>query len=370
MKEILEIKVKELHIKPKSFAKSLIIWYKAHKRELPWRETNDPYLIWISEIILQQTRVNQGLPYYYKFAETFPTVYDLANAPEDKVLRLWQGLGYYSRARNLHACAKMVVDQYDGHFPDEFQSLKKLKGIGDYTAAAIASIAFKKAHPVLDGNVFRVISRIFGLDNDIADPKNKPVFYNILNDLIDKDSPDLFNQGLMEFGALQCLPKNPDCENCIFNSNCVAFKNNLVPQLPVKLKKVKVRTRHLHYLVLVAGGKAFLKQRGIKDIWGGLYDFYLKEGENWNIEDVLYNIGDEKNSSNFTLIHSSDAYKHILTHQRIMARFHVIQLGSPEMFDHILEDMKGYSKNEIVNLPKPRLIDKYLNEVFFSLDLV
>src|SRR5690606_26841183 len=199
----------------RGFSKLLIDWYLQNRRELPWRETTDPYRIWSSEIILQQTRVAQGLPYYFSFVQAFPTVVDLASADEQQVLKLWQGLGYYSRARNLHATAREIARK-NGQFPSTYKELLKLKGIGSYTAAAIASFAFGEAVPAVDGNVFRVLSRIFGVDTDIASSAAKTVFMELAASLMPKDDPAIFNQALMEFGALQCVPKNPDCVRCVF----------------------------------------------------------------------------------------------------------------------------------------------------------
>ena len=207
---------------------TLIDWYHRHKRDLPWRNTRDAYKIWLSEIILQQTRVEQGLPYYERFIETFPNISALANAHEDDVLKLWQGLGYYSRARNLHAAAKQVLQEFNGNFPSTFNEIIALKGVGEYTAAAIASFAFDEKHPVLDGNVYRCIARLFGLHDPIDNAKSKKVFYDILWKEIEHANPHLFNQAIMEFGAMQCRPKNPDCGVCPFADQCYALKHNKV----------------------------------------------------------------------------------------------------------------------------------------------
>lgn len=351
----------------KSFSDILISWYQQNKRDLPWRNTTNPYKIWLSEIILQQTRVAQGLPYYEKFVSTFPTVFDLAAADEQQVLRLWQGLGYYSRARNLHACAKMVVEDFGGKFPETATELKKLKGIGDYTAAAIASFSFKEPVPVLDGNVFRVIARYFGINADIADPKNKKEFYPILEEVIDQQHPDLFNQAIMEFGAMHCSPAKPLCLYCELQSGCFAFQNHQQNQLPVKIKKVKVRTRYFHYLVFFYNGKVFLKERGKKDIWQGLHDFHLIETDQENL--VLENILTEIQIANSSLWNESEEFKHILTHQRIRAKFYVINITDQKPFENILSEMMPYDNEAVLDVPKPKLIDNYLNEVFFSLTL-
>jgi len=351
------------------FSVALINWYEKNKRDLPWRATRDPYKIWLSEIILQQTRVAQGRPYYEKFIASFPTIFDLAAADEQQVLRLWQGLGYYSRARNLHACAKEIVSAHEGNFPQTAEALKKLKGIGDYTAAAIASFAFGEASPVLDGNVFRVASRYFGIASDIANPKSKKDFYPVLNEVIDKKRPDLFNQAIMEYGALHCTTAKPLCLYCELQQSCFAFQNQQQDQLPVKIKKIKVKARHFNYMVFVHRNKVYLKERGKKDIWQGLHDFYLLEqaetGEVLDIEQIF----NKDQLSKITLIDESDNFKHILTHQRITARFYVIRISEENAFSEFLSDLNPRSVEEVSELPKPKLIDNYLNQVFFSLAL-
>lgn len=260
------------------FYKSLIQWYLQNKRDLPWRKTDNPYFIWLSEIMLQQTRVAQGLSYFLSFTEAFPTVFDLANAPEEKVLKLWQGLGYYSRARNLHATAKHVAYNLDGKFPATYKELLKLKGVGDYTAAAIASISYGEPVPVVDGNVYRVLSRYFGVDTDISSTQAKAEFRELAGSQLPKDSAADFNQAIMEFGALQCVPKSPDCVNCIFNANCVAYATGRVGELPVKLKKTKVTNRYFNYLIVKdANGNSLMQKRTAKGIWHNLYEFPLLE---------------------------------------------------------------------------------------------
>jgi len=259
------------------FSKKIISWYEENKRDLPWRHTRDPYKIWLSEIILQQTRIAQGLPYYNRFVESFPDIISLADAKEDRVLRLWQGLGYYSRARNLHACAKKVRDELGGIFPQSFQELKKLPGIGSYTAAAIASFAFHEPVAVVDGNVYRVLARVLGSDQDISSSEGKAFFYEKANELIDKRQPDIYNQALMEFGALHCTPQNPKCDSCIFVKSCFAYQNGMQGVLPVNAKKQSIRKRYFTYIVIEYRGRLFMKKRQHGDIWNGLYDFFLIE---------------------------------------------------------------------------------------------
>ncbi|MDN5204413.1 A/G-specific adenine glycosylase [Fulvivirgaceae bacterium BMA10] len=352
-----------------NFSYRLIDWYGSHKRELPWRNTSDPYIIWLSEIILQQTRVQQGLPYFNRFIDSYPTVNDLAKAPEQEVLRLWQGLGYYSRARNLHACAKIVVEEFGGRFPSNYKELLRLKGVGKYTAAAIASFAFREKVPVIDGNVYRVLSRIFGIKEDILGAKAYSTFYKVASELISDDRPDTFNQAIMEFGALHCTPNSPACDSCPFNSMCYAFAHKQQNALPVKQKKVKVKKRYFHYMVVSHNGNIFMKERGPKDIWQGLYDFYLIEKDrfldtNDLLNDPLINI---MLKGGATLEEESKEYKHVLTHQRIFAKFyHLNSRHVNDLKDALRELRMGFfSIEEIKNLPKPILIDNYLNEHFF-----
>lgn len=260
------------------FANLLTQWYLKNKRDLPWRHTQNPYFIWLSEIMLQQTRVAQGMPYFFSFTNAFPTVFDLANASEEQVLKLWQGLGYYSRARNLHKTAQHVAFELDGKFPDNYAALLQLKGIGDYTAAAIASFSFGENVPVVDGNVFRVLSRYFDIETDILSSGAKREFSALAYELMPKDQPALFNQAIMEFGALQCVPKNPNCEVCPLNNSCLALQKNKVDQLPVKSKKAKVKNRYFNYIIFLDEAQnTIIQKRSDKGIWHNLYEFPLIE---------------------------------------------------------------------------------------------
>ena len=260
------------------FSNSLLLWYLQNKRDLPWRNTTNPYFIWLSEIMLQQTRVAQGLPYFLSFIEAFPSIFDLANADEEQVLKLWQGLGYYSRARNMHKTAQIVAFEFDGNFPDNYNDLLKLKGIGEYTAAAIASFAFNEVVPVVDGNVFRVLSRYFDIITDIATSGAKKEYAALAKELIPKDKPALFNQAIMEFGALQCMPKKPNCNICIFNNSCVALKKKKVAELPVKSKKTKVTYRYFNYVIFLDNDEnTIITKRTQKGIWQNLYEFPVIE---------------------------------------------------------------------------------------------
>lgn len=342
------------------FSVKVAEWYAQNKRNLPWRETKDPYRIWLSEVILQQTRVNQGLPYYLNFIETFPSVEDLAKAPEQKVLRLWQGLGYYTRARNLHKCAKEVIAKHNGIFPTRFELLKTLPGIGDYTAAAIASICFNEPVAVVDGNVYRVLARIFGLETPTNTPEGKRVFFELANRLIPHTSPDLHNQAVMEFGALFCTPKNPNCSSCVFNATCVANKNSLQEVLPVKNPLKKIRKRYFYYFVIQKGKSYLMKKRNEKDIWHGLYDFYLVEkSRTYNPEKLFRENGElKKLSKGKKIIATSGVYKHILSHQIIYSRFIQIKLDESPSVNG--SGLKLYSLKKVKELPKPVLISRFL----------
>nr|WP_315209336.1 A/G-specific adenine glycosylase [uncultured Flavobacterium sp.] len=262
------------------FSNSLIQWYLQNKRDLPWRNTTNPYPIWLSEIMLQQTRVAQGMPYFLSFTTAFPTIFDLAKANEEQVLKLWQGLGYYSRARNLHKTAQHIAFDLSGIFPGTYNDLLKLKGVGEYTAAAIASFSYNEAVPVVDGNVFRVLSRYFDMDTDIAQASAKKEFAALAFELMPKDNPATFNQAIMEFGALQCVPKSPNCGICVFNESCAALQKNKVDQLPVKSKKLKVRNRYFNYMVVAdENNNTIIQKRTDKGIWHNLYEFPLMETE-------------------------------------------------------------------------------------------
>ncbi len=355
----------------KIFAKQILEWYARHKRELPWRDSADPYRIWLSEIILQQTRVAQGLPYYLSFVDTFPTVNDLAAAPLDQVLRLWQGLGYYSRARNLHACAKQVVSEYGGVFPNSAKALQELTGIGPYTSSAIASIAFDEQVPAVDGNVYRLLSRLFDDPTDISGSGAYKHFYNKALGLIPKDQPGEFNQAMMEFGATHCKPKNPDCQSCIFVAQCASYINGSVSLRPVKLKKVKVTNRFLNYFMFEFRDRILVNQRAGKDIWQGLHDFYCIEGdlpEEELLSRLAEAIGDDVVRA--CVIESQSAtIKHVLTHQRLNARFFRLSLTDREVYEELAQNhlLLDVPKAKLKNLAKPILIENYLKSGALSL---
>ena len=260
------------------FSKKLLVWYFQNRRSLPWRDKKFPYNVWLSEIILQQTRVSQGLPYYKKFIKTFPDIKSLASADENEILKLWQGLGYYSRARNLLTTAITLVNDFDGKFPKDFHKIKSLKGIGDYTASAIVSICYGQKQAVVDGNVYRVLSRIFGITISIDSPQAYRVFKTKSTELMNNESPGDFNQAMMEFGAIQCKPKSPDCKNCIFSDVCFAFKKKMINTLPRKKSKIKIKKRFFNFIVIIDGEEnTILEKRKNKDIWRNLYQFPMIE---------------------------------------------------------------------------------------------
>ena len=313
------------------FSNSLMQWYLQNKRDLPWRKTVDPYKIWLSEIMLQQTRVAQGTPYFLSFVTAFPTVFDLANADEEQVLKLWQGLGYYSRARNLHKTAQYVANELLGKFPDNYNDLLKLKGVGEYTAAAIASFSYNETVPVVDGNVFRVLSRYFNMDTDIAAASAKKEFSALAFELMPKESPALFNQAIMEFGALQCVPKSPDCGVCIFNASCAALQKKKIDQLPVKSKKLKVRNRFFNYLVVSDdNGNTLIQKRTAKGIWHNLYEFPLIETDApEDFDFIAATIQDEffKDNSIISIEDGNDkSIIHKLSHQHLHIKFWKIKV--------------------------------------------
>ncbi|CAM3905607.1 A/G-specific adenine glycosylase [Flavobacterium sinopsychrotolerans] len=314
-----------------NFSNLLIKWYLQNKRDLPWRNTTNPYPIWLSEIMLQQTRVAQGMPYFMSFTTAFPTVFDLAKANEEQVLKLWQGLGYYSRARNLHKTAQHIAQELSGVFPDNYNDLLKLKGVGEYTAAAIASFSYNEAVPVVDGNVFRVLSRYFDMDTDIAQASAKKEFTALAFELMPKDNPATFNQAIMEFGALQCVPKSPNCSICVFNESCAALQKNKVDQLPVKSKKLKVRNRYFNYLVLEdEAGNTIIQKRTDKGIWHNLYEFPLMETEKEEdfdcVSEAVQGNYFKDNTVESMLEYNEKSIIHKLSHQHLHIKFWKVKI--------------------------------------------
>ena len=344
-----------------SISEKLLLFYQQHMRALPWRLSTDPYKVWLSEIILQQTRVDQGLSYYQRFVKQFPTVFQLARASEDQVLKLWQGLGYYSRARNLHHTAKTIANEYNGVFPSNYKHVLKLKGIGPYTAAAILSLSFNQPYAVVDGNVYRVLARLFNIDIPIDSTQGKKFFEELANKHIDAGNPGMYNQAIMEFGALYCVPLKPNCEACIFNDDCGALNAGRVSMLPVKEKKVKVRTRYFNYYVIKAGDKFIVQKRDNADIWKGLYEFPLFETES-ALSDasaftakILGNIKGE-----VVLDRIQEGKTHKLSHQKIFAKFILLQLEKANFI--AIDGAKAVTYDELLDLPVPKLIDVFINE--------
>jgi len=344
-------------------AKTIISWYQKNKRDLPWRKTENPYYIWVSEIILQQTRVDQGTAYYHRFIDKFPTVKKLAASKESDVLKLWQGLGYYSRARNMHHAAKEIVKDHKGTFPKNYADIRSLKGIGDYTAAAISSFAFHLKYPVVDGNVYRLLSRYLGISTPILSSAAKKEFTEIAFELMAKNSPHEFNQAIMEFGAMQCKPSGPDCNACPLNDSCYAFGNNSVPDFPVKNKKTTIRKRYFYYLVVRDKQSLYLQQRKEKDIWHNLYEFPLIETSKKVQESKLLSSSEWKNifNSGEAIVHKiSPEKKHVLSHQVLHAKFIELSLRPGKFISP--QNWKKVNKKNVKNYAVPRLIDRYLEE--------
>lgn len=340
-----------------SFSTKITHWYNANKRDLPWRADKNPYQIWLSEIILQQTRVAQGLPYYNNFIERFPSVSSFAAADIEEVLLLWQGLGYYSRGRNMHYAANQVMNEFNGDFPKSFKDLKKLKGVGDYTAAAIASIAFNKAVAVVDGNVYRVLSRFFEEHTPIDTTQGKKIFSELANEIITKKNPGDHNQALMELGAMICTPKNPICGDCPLNNECAVAFSERYSNLPVKSKKVKVKERYFNYFHLTYEDKVIIHKRGGGDIWEGLFQFPLIEGEKVDLSEALEGLMGIKQTNKWAKVNS---FKHILTHQRIFADFYQVELQSIATLN---EGFIVVLMSELDNYAKPKLMVNYLESI-------
>jgi A/G-specific adenine glycosylase len=341
------------------FSNLLIKWYLQNKRDLPWRNTSDPYPIWLSEIMLQQTRVAQGTPYFLSFTTAFPTVFDLAKANEEQVLKLWQGLGYYSRARNLHKTAQYVATELKGIFPDNYNDLLKLKGIGDYTAAAIASFSYNEAVPVVDGNVFRVLSRYFDIETDIAQTSAKKEFSALAFELMPKDNPAIFNQAIMEFGALQCVPRSPNCTVCVFNESCAALQKKKVDRLPIKSKKLKVRNRYFNYIVANDENEnTLIQKRTAKGIWQNLYEFPLletKKEENFDfVSEQIQNEYFKDNRIESILETNDKGIIHKLSHQHLHIKFWKVAVNG------IIEN--GVDQETLKTFPFPIVIHNYIEK--------
>lgn len=344
-----------------SFQSEIINWYLKNKRDLPWRGTIDPYVIWLSEIILQQTRVEQGKPYFLKFLENYPTVKDFANAAEEQVLKLWQGLGYYSRGRNMLYTAKYVVENYGGQFPKSYSELIKLKGVGSYTAAAISSFSSNERQAVVDGNVYRVLARYFGIEEPINSNTGQKIFADLATELIADQEPAVYNQAIMEFGALQCKPKSPFCGECPVQIGCEAFKQKKVDQLPIKLKKVKIRKRWFNYFVGISDDEILTKQRMPGDVWQHLYDFPLIEtAEEASIANEQFQAKVVELFGKQVELTVLESKKHILTHQIIYVQFFAIDNYIVNFNQHT--EIKSAKINVFKQLPHPKIIGDFVEK--------
>lgn len=365
------------------FSAEIIKWYQENKRDLPWRHTRDPYVIWLSEVILQQTRVDQGRPYFERFVEQFPTVEDFAHASEDEILRLWQGLGYYSRARNMHLAAKMVVKDFQGQFPKDYRTLLQLKGIGEYTASAIASFAADEARAVLDGNVFRVLSRYFGIATPINSSAGKKEFQSLAQEVLDENHPALHNQAIMEFGALHCTPKKPVCSSCPLRFSCVALATDVVSELPVKLKPKPARIRIFHYLLIRQGDQILMNKRGPGDIWQNLYELPLIEDTTAlhiaptprSMDPPHVTIGPPGSAHFYAQLHQyfgpnaqaillEGPVKHVLSHQHLYAYFWSVQVSVSEIKKKAAWNY--VNTKELNTLAKPKLIVSFLERAIIN----
>lgn len=346
----------------KEFSGLLLQWnrYK-NKRQMPWKGEKDPYKIWLSEIILQQTRVEQGLSYYHRFIETFPDIHQLAKATDDKIFKLWEGLGYYTRCRNLIATARYISNDLKGVFPNSYEKIKDLKGIGPYTAAAISSFAYNLPHAVVDGNVFRVLSRVFGIDKPIDSTEGKKYFTQLANEVLDKKQPGIYNQAIMDFGAVVCKPGAPLCNDCLFNKTCFAFLNNRVNELPVKEKRISIKKRWFYYLVIEHENKTTIQQRTGKDIWNQLYEFPMvettKEEPTKKVIAQAEKLGFLQLKS-YEVIAISPLFRQQLSHQLIAGRFIKIKLTKKESLNN---GRLWVSKNQLKKLAFPKFINHYLD---------
>lgn len=358
--------------KKQFFTQQLLVWFQQNHRPLPWKGERNPYLIWLSEIILQQTRVEQGLPYYERFRERFPMVRDLADASEDEVLKLWEGLGYYSRARNLHATAKYIAYDLEGNFPNSYEAIKALKGVGTYTAAAIGSFAFDLPHAVVDGNVYRVLARFFGIHTPTDTTAGKKEFAALAQELLDETQPARYNQAIMDFGSTHCTPKAPKCSSCPLQVECVAFQQNKVEQLPIKSKQIQKRERYFYYLLFNFDDEILIQKRSEQDIWQGLYEFPLLEhGAFIQQREAIFLHPTWRTivgNSSFDIQKISKPFKQTLSHQHIIATFWEIRLSQrPLNLPHTLTIVK---RKNLPNFAFPRIIDWYLQDNFLYLELI
>ncbi|MFB5945383.1 A/G-specific adenine glycosylase [Albibacterium profundi] len=346
------------------FSQTILTWYHQNKRDLPWRTTQDPYVIWLSEIILQQTRVNQGISYFYTFLENYPTIRDFANAPEDDILRHWQGLGYYSRARNMTKAAQKVMSDFQGVFPTNYQELIKLPGIGEYTAAAISSFSANEPNAVLDGNVSRVLSRYFGIKEAINSTAGKKLFQRMAQEVLPQENAGIFNQAIMEFGALQCKPQSPNCDRCPLKTDCYAFQNKEIHLLPSKLKAAKSKNRFFHYFIVRKGDSILMQKRDGNDIWKNMYELPLIETEE-QVSDVQIQSSPQYRNAfgeKTSIIYQSQIIKHVLSHQNIYARFYEIKDADEQ---RMIKKSRNYVLiKDLDKLAKPKLIYTFFDSFF------
>ena len=357
-------------MKQQQFTCQLMQWHKEENtRFLPWKGEQNPYKIWISEVILQQTRAEQGLPYYQAFIQKYPTIESLAQAPDTEVFKLWEGLGYYSRCRNLLTTARYIVNELGGKFPGSYEDILSLKGIGHYTAAAISSFAFNLPHAVIDGNVFRVLARCFGIYTPTDSTEGKKIFTELANQLLEKEQPALYNQAIMDFGATICKPVNPLCSQCPEQNLCEAYLNGIINELPVKEKKLQKKMRWFTYFILNVGDKTLIHQRNAKDIWQNLYDFYLVQTESnphWSTQSITAYLQDQFGVDDFNIIYISPFLSQQLTHQTVKAQFIKVQLsGIPPVLQHYL----WMDKQQIAQIAFPKIINKYLQSDSFPATL-
>ena len=352
-----------MHTQSKTSQKILKKWYLINKRDLPWRDIDNPYKIWISEIILQQTRVNQGYDYYVRFIERFPDIESLAAADEDEVLKYWQGLGYYSRARNLHKAARQITNKFNGVFPTDHREVLSLPGVGDYTAAAICSLAYKQPYAVVDGNVYRVLSRLNGTTTPIDTTAGKKEFTALAQDFLDKSQPDIHNQAMMDFGALQCTPVNPDCEICPLKEYCVGFNSGIVSMLPVKQGKTLVTRRFFNYFHITCGDYTYLQKREADDIWKNLYEFPLIETDRETEPEELSASAEFQTLfgklADFEILKATPPQKHVLSHRIIFARFYRVRVLSE---NECLSAFLKIRTDELNRYAVSRLMERYLEK--------